>query len=421
MAGIKRQSVIATALTISLFAVWGFASRIHDLVAPQFHRYFQLNDIQAQLSYSSFALSYVFLAIPAAIFLRRFGYKLGLVMGLAMLSLGAFLLYPAVTHHAAFYYVAAVIATGSGWAFLETSANPLILTMGREENAIQRLNLAQTFYPVGLMIAFWLGRQIVVPPSQAANVQFLEANVRPYIVVGLVVLMLGLIIENVEFPRAASQPSDRNSSARKEIIEVWERPEFRFALAAMSIYMTGLAILWSTNAPYARHVFPAITRDGLLQFSLCAWTACALGRACGTALMFAISPARLLTLFTAAACLCAGLALVTPGYFGVIALFGTSFFIGIAFPTIFGMAVAGLGHLTKMASSLLVIAAGLGACIGMEANSVLIGFGVGYTKLAATVLLFGFVFVFSRYSERLPADRVSNAKSRTHQQAMTAR
>lgn len=425
MPGPKRQIALryplATVLTISLFATWGFANRIHDTVAPQFNRYFELSTPQAMLSYASFGLSYLFLAIPAALFLRRVGYKLGLVMGLAMLSLGALLLYPAVTQHEAMFYVAAVIATGSGWAFLETSANPLMLTMGSAETAIRRLNLAQTIYPLGLIIAYWLGRHLVLPSSHVADAQFLEANVRPYLVVGLVVLMLAFVIENVEFPKSASERSRKRKSAAKEIVELTSRPAFRGAMMAMAAFMTAMVFLWSVNGAYGRHAIPGISRAELEEFPLYIWIACTLGRAAATVLMTWVNPVRLLSLFAAAASLCPALALLTHGYVGVSFLIATSFFIGIMYPTIFGLAAHGLGSRTKIASGLMVTAAGFGMCVGTAANFTLTKLGAAHTTLAVTVLLFMSVLAFARYRERASTNETPNATADAQRAAQTAR
>ena len=422
MAGKKRHGVtkhpVAIIVTISLFAIWGFANRIHDIVAPQFNRYFALNDIQSMLSYASFGLSYVFLAVPAAMFLRRFGYKLSLVMGLAAFSIGAFLLYPAVTHHEPLYYVAAVVATGSGWAVLETSANPLILRMGPQESAVRRLNLAQTVYPLGLIVAYWLGRHIVLP-SSAADGQFLEDVVRPYVVVGLAVMLLGFLIEYIEFPKLASERDAKGVSMRREATELLSRVPFRFALLAMAIYMTGLVLLWSSTAAYARHAVPGISKAELIQLTLYTWVACTCGRAAGTALMYWINPNRLMAVFALIAAASPLIALTIHGYEGIALLLGTTFFIGIMFPTIFGTAVNGLGGLTKTASGLMVTAAGAGMCIGMLANKVFTVIGLVHVSLTAASLFFAGVMAFARYCERAHVDKPANTHAEGRRQALS--
>jgi FHS family L-fucose permease-like MFS transporter len=243
--------------------------------------------------------------------------------------------------------------------------------------------------------------------------------VRPYVVVGLVVLLLGLLIENLEFPKVASEPTHKTASIREELHELLSRQEFRFGLLAMAVFMTGLVFLWSSNAPYGRHAVAGITRPELVQFSLYAWSACALGRVCGTALMYRIDPARLLFAFAVAACGCTLATIFWHGYAGVVFLMATSFFTGIMFPTIFGLSVAGAGNLTKMASGLMVTAAGVGMCVGMLANQLFFVLGAVHTEISAAGLFFAVVVTYARHSVRLKAGQTTDAVPDSQQSLST--
>ncbi len=390
--GAKRYPVALT-VTIGLFALWGLAHRLHGIISPEFRAFFAYDHVQAALAFSSAGLSYCVVAIPAALFLRRFGYKLGLVSGLSAFSIGAFLLYPAVARHDDLFYVAAIIIIGAGWAFLETSANPLIVQMGPPETAIRRLNLAQTLYPVGLVLGVYLA-PLITPPS--VPVQDLEVLVRPYVIIGLSVLLLAFLVEYIEYPRVASERTAAGISVREEIRALWSTPLFRLGLVTLATFMLGLVCLWGITSRYAHQVLPAVSKATVAELSLSTWILCGIGRATGTALMYRFDPNRVLVVFASAAVALSLAAAVSLSQAGLVCLIGASFFISIMFPTIFANAIQGLGASTKIASGLLVTAAGFGVSAGNLAMTAVARHSGLQTALIVAGLCFAGVLAYAR-------------------------
>lgn len=375
-----RSYRLAVAITIGLCAVWGLAHGLRLRIDAPFFRFFELSPLHHYLASASSSITYVIVALPAALFLRRLGYKLAIVFGLGAFSLGAFLLYPAVAQHQVLWYVAAVIATSTGWCFLETSANPLICIMGSPRTAVQRLNFAQAFYPVGYVAALHFSSAIALPRAGMLDAQLVERLVQPYILAGLAVMLVTFLIETVEFPAVALVPSHTARKPYQELRTLLLRREFQFALAAMCATMAGLVITVSLAGRYVAQVWP----EGALapNVSILFWTMVGIGRFSGAALMRRFDPLRVLVAAVAACVLMLCLMQFFQGLAGVASLFGAALFLSITFPTIFGEAIRNTGELTKSASGLLVVAAGLGALLAgnLAAWTIRAGYiGVGLT------------------------------------------
>jgi MFS transporter, FHS family, L-fucose permease len=387
--------LLAFAATMCLFATWGLAHRISGIVSPQFYAFFAFSPLQATLAQSGFGLSYLLLAIPATLFLRRLGYKLGLVAGLCAFSLGAFLLYPSFAQNQPLFFLAAIVVSGIGWAFLETSANPLIVAMGPPETAVRRLNLAQCFYPAGQLAGAWLGSVLTLPKVYAADVHFVEAVVRPYVMVGLGVLLLAFLIENVEFPPVAVERSGKGRRARDEFRSLLAQPIFRLALAAIAACIAALVCIWGVMEPYAAQAVPDLLKSMPMPLTLSLWLACGSGRIAGTVLMYRFDPAKLMLVFCGACLGCTALAGATVGGIGIVFLLAASFFISIMFPTIFAGTIRGLGDLTKPASGLLVMAAGFGGLAGMAVIRLALAFQAVHAAMAAAAVSLAIVLAYA--------------------------
>ena len=361
MAERNSKSIYPLALvaTIGLFAIWGFAHRIYEAIAPQFADFFRLDAAQAALSRSVFTDALVVMAIPAVLFLRRFGYKLGVVFGLSSFSVGALLLYPAIAEHQYLYFLAAVIVLGAGWAWLETGANPLIVSLGSADTAVRRLNLAQSLYPVGVVAGYEAGKWLSQAQLAAPAGELTQAAVRPYMIVGLCVLLIAFLIENLEFPAVATERADRQERAGLEFRTLLSRPLFRMDMAALAAYIFAHTALWTAMAGFIRVAIPQGDIPDLVLIMFLVFGA---GRIAGTALMYRVHPNSLLALSAAVSIVLTLTAVAAGGRLGVYCLLSTNFFMSIMYPTIFGASVRDLGRLAKSASGLLVAAMGIGAC-----------------------------------------------------------
>lgn len=405
MSGVSGRTgqtrLLTVAITIGLCGFWGLAHGLYGHIASPFYRFFQLSPLHHYLASSSFPLTYVIVAIPAALFLQRLGYKLAIIFGLCAFSLGAFLLYPAVAQHQVWWYVAAVIATSIGWCFLETSANPLICQMGSPQTAVQRLNFAQAFYPLGYVAAAYFSRWMAVPRSGTLEAQTVETLAQPYIFVGLVMVFVAFLIETVEFPRVALAPPRKAPRPRRQLRTLLLRREFQWALAAMGATMFGLVAVISLAGKYAAQTWPDGAAELAPNVSILFWTLVGIGRFSGSAVMGRFDPLRMLAAAVTSCIVMLGLAECLQGFAGVAALFGTALFLSITFPTIFGEAIRNTGELTKSASGLLVIAAGVGSTLGGNFAAWMLSAGYMQLGLAVTALAYGVVLAAALAIRRL--------------------
>lgn len=360
---------LAAVGTVALFTIWGLAQPVYANLAPLFSSFFTLQPVQAAVTQSMLGATYFLLAIPGALVLRQFGYKIGIILGLGGFAGGAFLLYPAITQHDYTIFLAAVIVMGGGYALLETGANPLIMLMGTPRNAVLRLNFAQSFYPVGLIAGVYATQALMASTFHNPVPYQMQVAVRPYLLIGLALVLLAFLVDHMHFPRLAFAAERKRSRARDEFRSLLFRPLFRFAMAAQAAAIAAQTWVWSLIPVYLHDRLPgtAISAADVLLWS---WIAYAAGRFAGTALMTRCSPERLLALFAASGVTLAAVAAGTGGSIGLACLVGTSFFLSIMFPTIFGTAVRDTEPFTKSASGLIVVSSGFGVTAAMAALNI---------------------------------------------------
>ncbi len=361
------RAVPAFALIIGLFLLWGVANSLNDILIPQFRKAFALSNLQSGLVQSAFYAGYFLLALPASLFMRRFGYKAAVVLGLVLYAAGALLFFPAAQTREYAYFLGALFVIASGLAFLETSANPLVTVLGSPERAEQRLNFAQSFNPLGVLSGILIGRWFIFSgatytPAQLAamtpdaldRLHGAEAHavVGPYLVIAAIVVAWAALVFLTRFPAVAG--SDNESEGR--FGGLLRHPHYLFGVVAQFFYVAAQVGCWSFMIRYAQQAVPGMpdrAAADVLFWSLVGFT---IGRFAGTALMGRMSPIRLMAFFAAANTVLTLVAATTGGWTGLLALAATSFFMSIMFPTIFASAIRGLGPLTKAGSSFLVMA-----------------------------------------------------------------
>ncbi|KQW80788.1 L-fucose:H+ symporter permease [Brevundimonas sp. Root1279] len=397
-------------LVVSLFFLWGMANNLNDVLIAQFRKAFTLGDLQSGLVQSAFYFGYFVLAVPAALFMKRFGYKRGVVLGLILFGIGALMFWPAAEVRRYEMFLLALFVIASGLAFLETSANPLVTVLGPPETAERRLNLAQAFNPLGSIVGLVIGRQFILsgvehtpeqlaalPPDQLAQFYATEATAvqAPYLVIGLFVLAWAGLVLLTPFPRVAGVEAAREEGpgSARDFGALLRNRRYLLGVVAQFFYVGAQVGVWSFMIRYAQEGLAVGERTAAdyLTWSIVAFM---VGRFAGTALMTRVKPALLLTVFgliNVALCI---VAVAAPGPVGMIALASTSFFMSIMFPTIFASSLKGLGGLTKAGSSLLVMAiiggAVLTALMGLvsDASSIHIAMVVP-AACFAVVALFG--------------------------------
>jgi MFS transporter, FHS family, L-fucose permease len=368
----------ATVLVVALFAFWGMSNSLNDVLIPQFRKTFLLGDFASSFVQFATYIGYFTFAIPAALFMRRFGYRAAVVMGLVLFGTGALLFYPAAQFGEYHFFLGALFVVASGLSFLETSANPMIAAMGPAENADQRLNFAQMFNPLGTIAGVFLGKELILsdhhlsaeqitamePAARAAwQANELAAVKLPYLGIACVVLLWALFVALARFPPLARRAADDDRGQDAGFAGLLAFSHYWLGVLAQFAYVGAQVGVWSFVIRYTQVNTPGIA-EGLaadnLIITLVLFFA---GRFAGTLLMSKVRPATLLATFAAIDVLLCATAALSGGDLGLYALMATSFFMSIQFPTIFTISLRGLGPHTKSGSSFLVMAIVGGALI----------------------------------------------------------
>ncbi len=358
-------------LIISLFFLWGMANNLNDILITQFKKVFTLSDFKAGLVQSAFYTGYFVFSIPAALWMKRFGYKAAVVFGLLLYAAGAFLFYPAAAQREYALFLGALFVIASGLAFLETSANPLIVAMGDPATAERRLNFAQSFNPFGCIAGIMIGREFILSGNEptteelaamsAAQLeqfyQFESHAVQgPYLVIGLLVLAWALLVLIVKFPRIATQSVDEGAGSWVDYKTLLRNGEFMFGVAAQFFYVGAQVCIWSFLIRYGQETVPGTGEKTLANYLMGSLVVFMVGRFIATALMVRFRAAWFMWLYALANIALCAYAMMVPGHTGLLALAATSFFMSLMFPTIFALSVKNLGPLAKAGSSLVIMA-----------------------------------------------------------------
>jgi MFS transporter, FHS family, L-fucose permease len=368
----------ATILVVALFAFWGMSNSLNDVLIPQFRKTFLLGDFASSFVQFATFIGYFLFAIPASLFMRRFGYRAAVVMGLVLFGTGALLFYPAAQYGEYHFFLGALFVVASGLSFLETSANPMIAAMGPPENADQRLNFAQMFNPLGTILGVFVGKELILSEHHlsAEQIQAMEPATRaawqageltavklPYLGIACVVLLWAVLVAVAKFPpmaRKVVHDADAGAGGFRGLLAF---PRYWLGVLAQFAYVGAQVGVWSFVIRYTQFNTPGTAEKVAANNLIITLTLFFAGRFVGTLLMSKFRPATLLSLFAAAdVALCIAAALAG-GDVGLYALMATSFFMSIQFPTIFTMSLRGLGAHTKSGSSFLVMAIVGGALI----------------------------------------------------------
>lgn len=362
----RRAAFVPVVLITALFFFWGAANNLNDVLIAHFRRAFTLSDLQSGLVQSAFYLGYFCFAIPAALFMKRWGYKGAVLLGLCLFGAGALLFWPAADQHSYGFFLGALFVIASGLAFLETSANPLVTHLGPPEGGTRRLNLAQAFNPLGSIAGVWIGRQFILADAGSANAEAASVQL-PYLLIALVVLGWAAIIAATRFPAVATERAPEGPGTLAEFGTLLRRRTYRFGVVAQFFYVGAQVGIWSYLIRYSGAAVGTDDRTGA-TYLIVSLALFMVGRFAGAGLMGAVMPSRLLAAFAAINALLCAVAALAGGWTGVFALIGASFFMSIMFPTIFALSIRDLGDLAKPGASLLVM-----AIIGGAALTALMG------------------------------------------------
>ncbi|MCX2481018.1 L-fucose:H+ symporter permease [Pedobacter sp. MC2016-15] len=360
-----KKNHFAVVLIISLFFLWGFALNLNPILIPHLKKACQLTDTQSAFIDSASYIAYFLLALPAGWFMKKFGYKGGIVFGLTLFAIGAFLFYPAAATRSYVFFLIALFVIASGLTFLETAANPYITVLGDPEGATQRLNFAQSFNGLAATLAPLLGgmfilsghtlsaaEQSAMSPLQLNAYLDKEASAVqvPFLIIGAVVLLIALFLIRTPLPEIEDE-KDHNEATGSLLKE----KNLMLGVTAQFFYVGAQTCVSSFFIRFSSHV-AGIEEKSAALFLSGALLGFMAGRFIGTFLMKFISPSKLLAIYSVINIALIVAAIFLQGKASVYALMGVEFFMSIMFPTIFSLSIRGLGSRMKEGSSMVIMA-----------------------------------------------------------------
>ncbi len=365
----KPNQLVALILLTSLFFMWGLANNMTDTLLAAFKRIMSMSDFQTSWIQIAFYGSYFCLALPAAYIIKRYSYKSGILIGLGLAILGSLLFYPASQTMLYSHFLLALFIFAGGLAILETTANPYILELGPSETAVRRLNLAQSFNPIGSIMGVVLSKYFILAHLNEANEetrlsmsaeqleaiqrQELEAVMGPYIAVACLLMLIWILIFIKKMP--FGKDTDQKIHIKSLIKRLFNSKQYILGVTTQFFYVGAQIGVWSFTIRYV------VKELDVNEAEAASWYMASLVlfmvfRFIFTFLMRFIQPKRLLTIMAGFATVFTILVILNGGLLGVVSLLSISACMSLMFPTIYGLALNGLGSDTKLAGSGLVMA-----------------------------------------------------------------
>jgi MFS transporter, FHS family, L-fucose permease len=412
---VDPQLRIPFVLLVLCFASWGAAANLTDILVGVFRSIFDMSNFQASLVQFAYYGAYFTLAIPAALINRRFGYKAGVLAGLGLAAAGGLLFVPASQLLVYEFFLVALFVLAAGLSILETSANPFVISMGPEQSATQRLNLAQAFNPVGANIGVLLGALLILPAlTPEASKVIMSANelrqsqeqdlalvLRPYLGIAAVLVVIWLLIafRRMTVPTEVEAPAVPTGGTARRL---WGNRHYRYGVVAQFFNVAAQTCVWTFTILYARDVVgvSAESSGWYLQASLILFL---VARFVMVYLLGIFRPAALLLIMASFGVLCCLVAVLFPGMLGLLAVVAISASLSLMFPTIYGVALRGLGDDAKFGAAGLVMAILGGALLPMVQGAVMDGVGltaVGYLVPGACLAVVAGYSLFDLRSNR---------------------
>ncbi len=376
---VPRKYLFTFILVTSLFALWGFANDITNPMVAAFQTVMELSAAKASMVQFAFYGGYATMAIPAALFIRRYSYKKGILLGLALYATGAFLFIPAASYQEFTFFCLSLYILTFGLAFLETTANPFVLSLGDKETSTRRLNLAQAFNPMGSLCGMSVASLIVLPQlisdkrdaagqiifpmlseAEKADIRLHDLAVirNPYVAIGLVVLCVFIIIALTKMPKTQSEEQKaegKTHTAGETLRNLWHNKVYREGVLAQMFYVAAQIMTWTFIIQYADNL--GINKATAQTYNIVAMSLFLSSRFIATFLMRYVNTRILLSIFAVGAGICSLGAILIVGMPGLYSLIGISFFMSLMFPTIYGIALEGVDSMdTTLGAAFLVMA-----------------------------------------------------------------
>ena len=430
---VSKKVLIPFILVTSLFALWGFANAVTDPMVQAFKKVLELSNSQAAWVQMAFYGGYFCMALPAAMFMRKYSYKVGILIGLALYATGALLFYPAAQSESFAFFCVGLYVLTFGLAFLETAANPYALAMGAKETATQRLNLAQAFNPVGLIAGLFVAQQFVLKKLQSDDITDFSALdeaskvliktsdllvIRnPYVILGLV--LIGVFVLFVVSKMPQSKDEGGMPSIGDTFATLAKNKKYVLGVLAQILYVGAQIMCWTYIYQYAEAIGMDSVTAGYYQMA--AFVIFTLGRAIGTYMLRFMSSGKLLMYFAILAVVFVLGTIFIQSIVGLYSLVGVSFCMSLMFPTIYGIALGDLTEEQSKVGSAGLIMAIVGGALMPKLQGMIIdagGNGVADTKiLGVTEVNFSFILplfcfvyiawyglnVFKKYEQKVVA------------------
>ncbi len=370
---VPKKLIVPFILITSLFALWGFANDITNPMVAAFQTIMEISAAKAALVQFAFYGGYATMAIPAALFVQKYSYKKGILLGLALYAIGALLFYPAAQYEMFGFFLVSLYILTFGLAFLETTANPYILSMGDEETATRRLNFAQSFNPVGSLLGMFVASNFILSslksdardasgklifttlsPAEKASIRTHDLAVirDPYVILGFVVIVMFIVIALYKMP--LTQKTGKDIHPMDSFKRLIKNPKYREGVITQVFYVAAQIMCWTFIIQYADNL--GIPKAEAQNYNIIAMIIFLSSRFISTYLMKYMNPHLLLMLFAMGGMLTTLGVIFIQGMLGLYCLIATSAFMSLMFPTIYGIALEGLKEDTTLGAAGLVMA-----------------------------------------------------------------
>jgi FHS family L-fucose permease-like MFS transporter len=399
-------NILPFILVTALFMFWGIAVNLNDVLIKQFMKSFEISRLAAGFVQTFFFFGYFALAMPAAFIMKKYNYKTGLVIGLFLYALGTLLFWPAAIIGKYVFFLLALFVIASGLAFLETGANPFIATLGNPRTSEQRLNFSQSFNPLGAITGVLIGTVFIFSGIELSETEitamkaageydaYLQSEiiriVKPYLIIGAVMVVWAFILIRTKFPKSTDEQENEGSTTSGRFRDLFKYSHFINGVIAQFFYVGAQVGTWSFFIQYIQDYTgePEKVAGYFLTGSLVAF---GVGRFTATYLMKYIQPQKLMGIYGIINVILVSIGVIFPGWVGLWAVFFTSFFMSLMFPTIFALGIKELGANTKLGGSMIIM-----AIIGGAAMTPIMGLisdRTGSMALAMLIPLVCYIFI----------------------------
>jgi len=354
-----QSYLFAFILVTSLFLMWGMAHGLLDVLNKHFQIAFTMSKAQSGLVQFSTYIAYALISIPAGLFMKKYGYKKGIIFGLFLYAVGAFGFVPAALLHSASPFLVALFVVACGLCVLETAANPYSTVLGPKDSAAQRINLSQSFNGLGWVLGPFIGGQLILGAAEGDTM----ALTKPYLILGSCVLVIALLFFFTKLPDIKEE-DEHPVEAGKAVAakSMWAHKHFLLAVVAQFLYVAAQTGIFSFFINYVMELDHTISKvqaskflafGGMLLFMI--------GRMSGSAVMGKFKPEKILAVYSLISAIAMVLVIMQMGKLSLYALYASFFFMSIMFPTIFALGVSKMGAYTKKAASYIIMGVAGGA------------------------------------------------------------